>query len=92
MAGAFSCWSPVPDRLVPFLEEKVATTSHFALDDGLFRVSNQLAWITPEESTASAGKNCWPVETSLLITTGALWLAPPFVEMMKLTSAPLVRC
>jgi hypothetical protein len=62
-----------------------------ALGEGLFRVSNQLAWITPEESTASAGKNCWLVETSLM-TTGALRLAPPFVERMKLTSAPLVPC
>jgi hypothetical protein len=69
------------------LEEKVVST-HFALGEGLFRVSNQLARITPEESTASAGKNCWPVETSLITS------APPFVgmKMTKLTSAPLVPC
>ena len=53
-------------------------------------MSNQLTWITPSVSVVIAGKNCWPLDTSL-ITVGLLKLSPPSREAMNITSAPTVE-
>ncbi len=52
----------------PLFSDRLAKISYWEAPEVLLRVSNQLVWMTPDESDAIAGMNCWPVELSLIAT------------------------